>query len=69
MTEPFQINPQAVYDDGTMRLALGLTESTTTRARRDGKLKYSRKGNRVLYLGQWIIDWIASDVQEEVANA
>lgn len=63
MAETFAIDPDAIYDDGTLVLALGLTFATLGRARRAGELRYTRKGKRVLYRGQWLIDWLECDVQ------
>ena len=56
--EPAKIDPDAIYHDGQIRLILGLAGATLCRARRDGSLRYSRKGNTTLYRGQWILDWL-----------
>lgn len=56
-----RIDAEAVYDDGTLLLALGLTSATLTRARRNRELRYTRKGKRNLYLGRWVLDWLASE--------
>jgi hypothetical protein len=70
MIEPVLIEPESLYDDGALREALGLTAATLARARRDGSLRFARKGQRTLYLGKWIIDWLAADgAGQEVANA
>ena len=58
--EPARIEPDAVYDDGALVLTLGLTHAAISRARRRGDLRYAREGRRVLYRGQWIIDWLES---------
>jgi hypothetical protein len=63
MTSPFRFDSDAVYDDGTLRLALGLTAATLARARRRGHLHYARKGNRTLYRGRWILDWLTADTR------
>ena len=55
------IEPTGVYDDAALVLGLGLTHATLARARRDGRLRFSRKGRRVLYLGQWVLNWLAAD--------
>jgi len=52
------IDPHGVYDDGGLRLALGITSATLATARRQRRLRFSRKGRRTLYLGQWVIDWL-----------
>ncbi len=71
MPEPFIVARNAVYDDGALRLALGLTSATLCRERREGRLRYARKGNRILYLGQWVLDWLAAAAGQkaEVAHA
>jgi hypothetical protein len=56
------LDPDAVFDDGSLCQALGLTLATLARARREGRLRYTRKGKRVLYLGQWVKEWINSEV-------
>jgi len=61
MTRSSQIDPQAVFDDGAIHLALDIPTATLARARRAGRLRFTRKGRRVLYLGQWILDWLATD--------
>ena len=48
-----------------MVLALGLTHATLARARRDGDLRYARKGQRVLYLGRWVVEWISIDIEDK----
>lgn len=56
--EPVRIDPQAIYHDGQARLILGLSETTFCNARRSGELRFSRCGNRILYQGQWLLDWL-----------
>jgi hypothetical protein len=58
MLDPVLINPDAVYDDGSLHVALGLTDATLAAARRAGTLRYARRGKRVLYLGRWILAWL-----------
>jgi hypothetical protein len=73
MLSPVPIDPNAVYDDGTIVLALDMAPATLVRARREGRLRFSRKGKRTFYLGQWIIDWLSIEaspaVGREVVNA
>ena len=38
-----------------------LTPASLAKARQGGTLRYSRKGKRILYLGQWILNWIAAN--------
>jgi len=58
MVTPALIEPRGIYDDGALVLALGIPSATLIRARRAGHLRYSRKGKRVFYVGQWVLDWI-----------
>ena len=64
LTAPFKIDPDAVYVDSDVRLGLSLTSATLSRARREGKLRFSRKGHTILYRGQWLIDWLERDARE-----
>ena len=63
MQEPISLLPDAVYDDGTLHLSLGLTSATLARARRSGVLRFTRQGKRTLYLGRWVIDWLQGTAQ------
>jgi hypothetical protein len=58
MIEPVRIEPEALYDDGSLRQALGLTSATLTAARRAGSLRFTRQGKRTLYKGAWILAWL-----------
>lgn len=67
MTEPIRLDPDALYDDGALTLRLGLRQSALERARKSGELRSTRKGGRVLYTGQWVLDWLTRD--EQTADA
>jgi hypothetical protein len=56
-----QIAPDAVYDDDILFALLGVTSRTLIRARQAKQLRYTHKGQRVLYLGRWVLDWLAAD--------
>lgn len=60
MIAPCHIDSQGVYDDGAVVIALDIPSATLARARRDGRLRYTRQGRRTLYLGQWLLDWLAA---------
>ncbi len=62
-TKPIRIDPDAIYDDGALVLTLGLTHAAIARARRNNRLRYTRNGRRILYRGQWIIDWLECDAR------
>jgi hypothetical protein len=75
MIEPVLIEPEALFDDGALRQVLGLTPATLAAARRKRLLRYTRQGNRILYLGRWLLDWLEADAEpaltrgrEEVAS-
>jgi hypothetical protein len=61
MTITYRIDPETIYDTGAVVLALDVPSSTLARARREGRLRYSRQGRRVLYLGKWLLEWLATD--------
>jgi hypothetical protein len=68
MQAPVSIEPNQVYDDGALYLTLGLTPNTLATARRSGALRFTRQGKRTLYLGQWIVDWLAADERQGVGH-
>jgi hypothetical protein len=61
MHKPITVEPTALYDDGSLHILLGLTPTSLAKARQAGTLRYSRKGNRILYLGRWVLEWITVD--------
>jgi hypothetical protein len=72
MIEPVRIEPNAIYDDGALTHSLGLSQSALVNARRSGRLRFTRQGKRVIYLGQWILAWLNAEAAapgEEVAHA
>jgi hypothetical protein len=64
MVEPVSIDPEAVYDDGSLRQALGLTDAALAAARRAGLLRYTRQGKRTLYLGRWVLGWLETTAEK-----
>ena len=58
MIEPVLIEPEALYDDGALRAALGLTPASLANARRAGQLRFARQGKRTLYKGKWVLAWL-----------
>ncbi len=40
---------------------LGIGSQTFATARRSGELRSVRKGQRILYLGTWVIAWLTAD--------
>jgi hypothetical protein len=61
MIAGINLEPVAVYDDGALYCSFGLSAAALARARRSGHLRYTRQGNRVLYLGEWVTEWLRSD--------
>jgi hypothetical protein len=69
-TSTIRIEPDDIYDDDLLSLSLGVSAQTLARARREGELRHTRKGNRILYLGRWVLDWLTVDLDgQEVRNA
>jgi hypothetical protein len=68
MQQQVSIAPNGVYDDGALYMALGLTSATLAQARRSGNLRFSRKGKRTFYLGEWVLDWLKADSGKEVPH-
>lgn len=69
MVSPVTIDPVAVFDDGSVYMTLGISATALARARREGRLRYTRQGNRVLYLGEWVTEWLRTSAQPEAAHA
>ncbi len=65
MIDPVLIIPEAIYDDGAIHQALGLSPATLAAARRKGTLRYTRQGKRTLYKGAWILAWLESESTTE----
>jgi hypothetical protein len=65
LVTPGRIDPDGIYHDGQARLLLGLSGAALARARRDGRLRFTRQGKRVLYRGAWLIAWLESDADRE----
>jgi hypothetical protein len=58
------IDPGGIYDDISLCVALEVGAATLARARREGRLRYTRQGRRVLYLGTWILAWLEADARQ-----
>jgi len=53
-----KFDPDALYPEGAVLLALDIPSAAIIRARRTGALRYRKIGNRTLYLGRWLRDWL-----------
>jgi hypothetical protein len=62
---PAHIHTDGIYHDGQARLLLGLTGATLARARREGRLRFTRQGNCVLYRGAWLLAWLEADAERQ----
>jgi hypothetical protein len=58
VTAGITLDPDAIYDDGALYCTLGLSATALARARRDGSLRFTRQGRRILYLGEWVTSWL-----------
>jgi hypothetical protein len=65
---PAHIHPDAVYHDGQARLLLGLAGATLARARREGRLRFTRQGKRILYRGAWLLAWLEADAERDLRH-
>ena len=58
MLEGIEMRESAVYDDGALYQLFGISETTLAKARKGGQLRYVQVGKRVLYFGEWLLDWL-----------
>ncbi len=58
MPDVFSIDPDTVYTDGAIVLALGVTHSALATARRSGELRYAKSGRKIVYRGRWLLNWL-----------
>ena len=68
MHKPLLIEPSGLYDDGALQFAAGLSPAALARARQSGRLRHTRQGKRILYLGQWLLDWLDAESRQGVPN-
>ena len=66
---PVRLEPDQIYDDGALRLLLGVSSTTLAAGRRSGELRYSRRGQRTYYLGAWVRAWLLGEPAQEVRHA
>jgi hypothetical protein len=67
MHPPIVIDTDAFYDDRSLMDLLGVSELALTKARQSGTLKYTRKGQRILYRGAWVVAWLSLESTREPA--
>ena len=68
MPTTLPIDPDTIYTEGAVAVALDIPLATLARARREGRLRYSRQGPRVLIRGAWLLAWLEADSQPEVSR-
>jgi hypothetical protein len=61
MPGTIQIDPHTIFTDGGLRLLLGLPSATLARARREGRLRYTRRGKQIFYTGEWVVAWLVGE--------
>jgi hypothetical protein len=67
-TQTTTIDPLAVYTVDQLCAMLDVSETTLLSARRSGALRCTRKGRRVLYLGEWVLTWLRDEAGEEAPH-
>lgn len=67
MLHGFLVDATAIYDDGTLVLALGVSTTALAKARKAGRLRFTRQGQRTLYLGRWLLDWLETESTADCA--
>jgi hypothetical protein len=55
---PPAIEPTAVYDLAQARAVLNLAASTLEREVALRRIRYARRGGRLLFKGQWLLQWV-----------
>jgi hypothetical protein len=58
MVDGTEIKPGAFYDDAAVLKLLGFDVRTQKHARDSGELRFTQKGKRILYRGEWLLDWL-----------
>jgi hypothetical protein len=59
------VHPTGVYGREQARAILGLPDSTFRLECQSGRLRSSRRGKRLYFLGQWLIDWVSATPASE----
>jgi len=52
------IQPTGIYTAADLSRMLDVSPDTQAEARRNGALRYVRKGRRTIYLGEWVLTWL-----------
>jgi hypothetical protein len=59
------IHPTGIYATDDLCAMLDVSPATLSEARRSGALRSTRKGRRIIYLGEWVLAWLAADADAE----
>lgn len=65
MPHVLHIEPNAVYEEGAVSLALDIPRASLLRARRAGELLFVRRGRRVFITGRNLLAWLEPAITEE----
>lgn len=58
MNPALQIDPNGVYEEGAVSLALDIPLASLSKARREGELRFVRRGRRVFITGRNLLAWL-----------
>jgi hypothetical protein len=61
MVETTAIQPTGVYTNDDLSVLLDVSPETLAKARHSRALRWVRKGRRVIYLGEWVLDWLRAE--------
>jgi hypothetical protein len=64
-----KIERDAYYDTNGLCQTLGLRYGSIERARREKTLRFTKRGGRTLFRGNWIEDWLAGAEQAAPAGS
>lgn len=67
-TNPISLDPSTFYDEVSASRALRVPASTLAKARKDRAIRYSRRGQRVLYRGDWLAEWVSAGEVPPIAG-
>jgi hypothetical protein len=58
---PIRIDPDAIYEEADLLLSFGISRTTLSGARREGRLPGVRRGRNTFYRGDRLLAWLSSD--------
>jgi hypothetical protein len=68
MQQQIQIQPDAVYDCGSLPNLTGVSADTVKRARLQGNLRAAKRGSRWFAKGSEILAWLVLDEKNSSKN-